>query len=88
MSLGNHKNPLTQVSELLVRSRYGFPTALTIGTYGRHGSLRRLGHAGSAVGIATPGTTGRTRLDGMEGEKAMETVAVPLGTVWLKDHTG
>jgi hypothetical protein len=28
------------------------------------------------------------RLDGMDPEKAIETGAVPSGTVWLKDHTG
>ena len=37
----------------------------TIAWYGRHGSLRRLGHGGSAVGTVTPGTTGSTRLDGI-----------------------
>ena len=60
----------------------------TIAWYGRHGSLRRLGHAGSGVGTLTPGTTGRTRLDGMDLEMAIETVPVPLGSVWLNDHTG
>jgi hypothetical protein len=39
--------------------------------------LRRLGHAGSDVGTLTAGTTGSTRLDGIDVEKATETV--PLG---------
>jgi len=55
--------------------------ALTIGTYGRQGSFRRLGHGGKGVGTLTPGTTGSMRLDGMDGAKATETVAVPEGTV-------
>jgi hypothetical protein len=28
------------------------------------------------------------RLDGMAVEKAIDTVAFPLGAVWPKDHTG
>jgi hypothetical protein len=36
-----------------------------------------------------PGTTGRIRLDGIDLEKAIETLAVPpAGAVWSKDHTG
>jgi hypothetical protein len=66
----------------------GFATAFTIGWYCRHGSLRRLGHGGRGVGTSTPGTTGRMRLDGMDREKAIETVAVPSGTVLLNDHIG
>ncbi len=68
--------------------RHRVATSFTIGWYDRHGSLRRLGHAGKGVGTCTPGTTGSTRLDGMDFEKAIETVAVPLGTVCPKDHTG
>ncbi len=63
-------------------------TSFTTDWYGLHGSLRRLGHAGRGVGTCTPGTTGRMRLDGMAVEKAIDTVAFPLGTVWPKDHTG
>ena len=59
-----------------------------IGWYGRQGSLRRLGHLGSGVGTFTFGTTGSMRLEGLALEKAIDTVAVPFGTVWLKDHTG
>jgi hypothetical protein len=43
--------------------------------------LRRLGHGGRGVGVLTLGTTGRTRLDGEDGDEAIETVAVPSGTV-------
>jgi hypothetical protein len=60
----------------------------TICWYSRHGSLRKLGHAGNGVGTVTPATTGSTRLDAMDGEWAMLTVAVPDGRDWLKDHTG
>jgi hypothetical protein len=41
------------------------------------------------VGTLTPGTIGRTRLDGMLGEKAIDSVAVvPAGCVWLNDQIG
>jgi hypothetical protein len=60
----------------------------TIGWYERHGSFRRLGHGGNGVGTATPGTTGSTRLEGIEFEWAMLTVPVPDGSVWLNDQTG
>jgi hypothetical protein len=50
--------------------------------------LRRLGHAGNGVGTVTPAATGSTTLDGIDAEWAMLTVAVPDGSVWLKDHTG
>lgn len=62
--------------------------SFVIGWYGRHGSLRRLGHGGSGVGALAPGITGRTRLDGADGDEAIETVDVPAGTVWPKDQTG
>jgi hypothetical protein len=62
-------------------SRHWVAVLFTIGWYGLHGSLRRLGHAGIDVGTCTPGTTGRMRLDGMDLEKAIDVVAVPLGTV-------
>jgi hypothetical protein len=40
--------------------------------------LRRLGHGGADVGTLTPGTTGRTSLDGIDVENAIETFpAVP-----------
>ena len=58
---------------------YWLATLFTIGWYGLHGSLRRLGHAGRDVGTCTPGMTGSMRLDGIDLEKAIETVAVPLG---------
>jgi hypothetical protein len=41
--------------------------------------LRRLGHGGNVDGTLTPGTAGRVRLDGMELEKATDSVAVPVG---------
>ncbi len=47
------------------------------GTYVRHGSPRRLGHGGGGVGTLIPGTTGSVSLDGIEGEYATWTVAVP-----------
>ena len=51
--------------------------------------MRRLGHAGNAVGTLTPGTIGRVRLDGMLGEKAIDTLAVPpSGCVWPNDQIG
>jgi hypothetical protein len=40
------------------------------------------------VGTATPGTTGRIRLDGIFPELAIETLAVCFGVVRLNDHTG
>jgi hypothetical protein len=46
--------------------------------YGRQGSLRRLGHAGCAVGTLTPGTIGRARFAGLLGENLIDTCAVPL----------
>jgi hypothetical protein len=52
-----------------------------IAWYGRHGSLRKLGQAGCGVRALEPGTTGRTRLDGMAFEKVIETVPVPVGSV-------
>jgi hypothetical protein len=58
----------------------------TIGWYARHGSLRRLPQAGSAVGTVTPGTTGSTRLDGMVLENATD--VVPIGTVSSKAQIG
>jgi len=57
--------------------------------YGRQGSLRRLGHAGSPVGTVTLGTIGRIRLDGMLGETAIDSVAVvPAGCVCANDQIG
>ena len=51
--------------------------------------MRRLGHAGSPVGTVTPGTIGSVRLEGMLGEKAIDSFAVvPAGSVWLNAHTG
>jgi hypothetical protein len=54
--------------------------------------LRRLGQGGKPVGTSTPGTTGRTRLDGISAEDAIDTVEVvpevPAGWVSPKDHTG
>jgi hypothetical protein len=50
--------------------------------------LRRLGHAGSGVGTLAPGTTGRTTLDGIDVEKAIETFPLGFGTVWLNDQIG
>jgi hypothetical protein len=55
--------------------------------------LRRLGQGGSSVGTDTPGTTGRTSLDGMAGEYAIDTdervpFYPPCGCVSLKDQTG
>jgi hypothetical protein len=41
--------------------------------------LRRLGHGGTPAGTLTPGTTGRITLEGMLGEKAIDSVAVPAG---------
>jgi hypothetical protein len=46
----------------------GLPEVLTSGTYGRHGSLRRLGHGGRPVATLTFGTIGRIRLEGVIGE--------------------
>ena len=63
-------------------------TPFTIALYVRHGSLRRLGHAGSAVGTATPGTTGSTRLDGIVFENAIDTWLIPFGTVCVKSQIG
>ncbi len=55
----------------------------------RHGSLRRLGHAGRSVGIATSGTTGSFRLEGICGVRAMATCAVaPGGWVSSNDQIG
>ena len=59
----------------------------TIAWYGRHGSLRRLVHGGSAVGTFTPGTTGSTRLDGI-GAGERDRRRVPLGTVSSNDQIG
>ncbi len=50
--------------------------------------MRRLGHAGSPVGTVTPGTIGKVRLDGMLGEEAIDSVAVPSGCVWENDQIG
>jgi hypothetical protein len=50
--------------------------------------LRKLPHDGSVVRTLTPGTTGSTSLDGIDEEKAIETVPAGFGSVWLKDHTG
>src|SRR6185437_2794429 len=61
----------------------------TISWYGRHGSLRRLGHGGSSVGTLAPGTTGRLRLEGLVGENATDSVAVlPSGSVCANDQIG
>src|SRR5947208_2586021 len=60
---------------------------LTSATYGRHGSLRRLGQAGCAVGTVTPGTTGRTRYD-EDVPKAIDTVPFPFGSVSGNDQIG
>jgi hypothetical protein len=55
---------------------------LTIAWYVRQGSLRRLGHAGCAVGTLTPGTIGRMRLACLLGENLIDTFAVvPSGCV-------
>jgi len=61
---------------------------LTIGTYDRHGWLRRLPQGGSPAGAVAPGTTGSTKLDGIVREKPIETLAVPVGTDWLNAQTG
>jgi hypothetical protein len=58
------------------------------GWYSRHGSPLRPGQGGSAVGTSTPGTTGSSSLDGISGERAMSTVAVPSGEVSLNDQIG
>jgi hypothetical protein len=51
--------------------------------------LRKLGQAGKAAGTLTPGTTGRLRLEGMVLEKAIDSVAVPVGgCVSLNDQIG
>jgi hypothetical protein len=51
--------------------------------------LRKLGHAGSVVGMVMPGTIGSVRLDGMLEENATDSAAVvPAGWVWPKAHTG
>ena len=50
--------------------------------------MRRLGHGGRGVGTLTPGTTGRTRLDGIAAENAIETVPLGFGSVWLNDQIG
>src|SRR5205807_6313026 len=69
------------LSRVSVRARYGVSD--------RHGSLRRLGHAGRPDWTFTPGTAGRIRLDGILGENAIDSVAVPVGgCVWLKDQMG
>jgi hypothetical protein len=56
--------------------------------YGRHGSLRRLGHGGKPLGTPAPETTGRMRLDGMLLENAIDTLAVPVGSVSPNDQIG
>ena len=43
--------------------------------------------SGAAVGTFTPGTTGSTRLDGIDLENAIETFPW-LGIVWANAHTG
>jgi hypothetical protein len=40
------------------------------------------------VGTLAPGTTGSTTLDGICFERAIETVAVPVGSVSLNDQMG
>jgi hypothetical protein len=51
--------------------------------------LRRLGQAGRLVGTLTPATIGRVTLDGVLGENAIESLAVPSsGCVCANDHTG
>jgi hypothetical protein len=51
--------------------------------------LRRLGHAGKAVGTLTPGTIGSTMPEGLFGANSTCTVAVPLGgSVWVVDQIG
>jgi hypothetical protein len=51
--------------------------------------LRRLGQAGSPVGTLTPGTIGSVKLDGILGENAIGSLAVPpSGCVCANDHTG
>jgi hypothetical protein len=40
------------------------------------------------VGTLTPGTTGSTTLDGICVERAIETVAVPAGSVSPNDQIG
>src|SRR5438552_87086 len=64
-----HSN-LPSLRRVLPPSGKGTVKSLVPLTYGydRHGSLRRLGHGGSAVGTLTPATTGRTRLDGIDCE--------------------
>ena len=55
----------------------------------RQGSLRKLGHGGNPAGAVRPGTTGRTRLDGMVGENATDSVALPVaGCVSPNDQIG
>jgi hypothetical protein len=55
----------------------------------RQGSFRRLGHGGSPAGALTLETTGSTRLDGMVGENAIDSVAVPVdGCVSSNDQIG
>ena len=66
----------------------GDAVLLSIGWYGLHGWLRKLGHGGNAVGAPAPGMTGSTRLDGCVLENAIATSAVPAGTVSPNDHTG
>jgi hypothetical protein len=52
------------------------------------GSLRRLGQGGRAVGMGSPGTTGSTRAEGIDGEDAIWTWAVVHGSVWPNDQIG
>src|SRR3954454_18615431 len=83
-----------EASAFPARGGSSFPSAAgqgpaIVAANGRHGSLRRLGHGGRAVGTPTPATTGRTRPEGMLGENWMATDEVPLGgSVSLNDQVG
>jgi hypothetical protein len=71
------------------RCRTTYEPSFTSASYARQGSLRKLGQAGSPVGTLTPGTIGSVRLEGMLGEKAIDSLAVaPSGSVWPNDQIG
>src|SRR5581483_7276734 len=62
---------------------------LLVATYGRHGSLRSAGHAGSGVGAGPSGVTGRTKYEPKPAPRPTVTVLVPVaGSVSTKFQIG
>src|SRR4051794_23350558 len=84
-----HECAVTSARLVRHRSNYQrFAFLLPDGLKSRHGSARRPGHGGRAVGTLTSGITGNCRRDGFFFPYVNATVARPFGWVSPNDQIG